>query len=345
MNFICAVASRRADARCRTKDRTDVRTRPRKAKDLAFLGGHYFLFLFFRCFNKASSSVGRSHDGHEESHGVSTQAMNSFISSINILRAWALIFSDSVLVVALDSTCVSDVLAPTNHRQPPCSEECRKFLQGRPHRTIRWLLVLRSYSPSSNERGQSFELPQNEQVRRNQCVRTELERLGATNIKAGYQKATDLVFEASFDQVQSVILTEAVAGVEIRCLESECDNCFEYESEEDCRNDGLCSVVYASRYNSVHSCIERQVYAACGSYRTCNSVMYPAVGPNGDCWLFNDSCFPQDIYQPTFDSQGKCGYKLFEDDVNICAPTQRRNENDRGSHEAAIDQTTSKDEL
>jgi hypothetical protein len=200
----------------------------------------------------------------------------------------------------------------------PCfAKGCQNSLTAQPNRILSWQIVFNSFV---SENGISIELTPEEKQQHLQCLTDEVTRLGATNIGLAGYLGQDVTCEASYNQLQPIVQTSFISGVEVTCTPQDCNSCFQYTSEQACLADGFCQARYAQRYarsTDDDNCVEFGVYAGCGYWPGfCLQVLTPATSsalPDGECWLFSDSCLP-DGFTPnrtacdenSFDTLPKC---------------------------------------
>lgn len=199
-----------------------------------------------------------------------------------------------------------DVLVP-RAELPRCDDvpACEQAF-GPSSRTTHWLLVLERYYDDAE--GKEFELSSEAFARHTRCVVQQLERLGAS---VEVSQFGDLELEAGCARIASVLRTTAIDSVEVRCTEADCLRCATL-TETDCRADGFCWPMEASRLDAERSCIERR-YAGCERrHLDCGSALTTAVGLDGACWMFGSTCQPSG-FRGSDTTSSTCGYAQFED--------------------------------
>jgi hypothetical protein len=202
-----------------------------------------------------------------------------------------------------------DVLQP-RAELPRCDGDTCSQVQRETERVVHWLLVLKIYE--RNAAGQERELSQAERAHERDCVFLQLqsEGLAPEHYVLDAAGIDDIVIDASFAQIESVLRTSAISDVELSCAEADCRRC-ETLSEQECTADAFCEAVYGARIAGGATCIG---YGYAGCYRgraTCTASLVAVWGPDGACWQFSNGCIPRGF--PAASPDGTlCGYANFD---------------------------------
>lgn len=192
---------------------------------------------------------------------------------------------------------------------PQCSVATCDQVQREADRAVRWRLVPQIYSrPGENER----ELSHSEKVHQQGCVLAALEHLGLAPVLADgiVPENADILVEASFSEIETVVHSRAIYAVELECVENDCDGCATL-NEQECRADALCRPVQASAVDANLSCQARRFAGCYQGDAICTDSEVSARGTDGQCWLFYDGCLPPG-YQATNSQDPACGYATFD---------------------------------
>jgi hypothetical protein len=163
--------------------------------------------------------------------------------------------------------------------------------------------VLERFYVDSN--GTEFELSTDALAHHTECVLRELDGLG---VSADVADSGDIDVRASYAQLRPVLHTVAIDSIEVSCSERDCQECAVL-SEPQCRTDAVCAPMMAQRFDPVREC-KTVAYAGCARrILICGDAETTAISPDGVCWLFSNTCQPDDFVER--DGTTSCGYSRF----------------------------------
>jgi len=205
-----------------------------------------------------------------------------------------------------------DVLVP--HATLPYCEgpaACEQVRHDR-ERVVRWRLILRRFLKLSEE--PSTELSQEVIDHERDCVFRQLESMGLVPVPRDPTSTVgvdDVLVNASFEQVESVLYTTAVNSIVPSCVDAACKHCTAL-NELDCRADAFCVPLDAAHIDRARSCAEVKFAACAGpTDRQCDDSASPATSSDGSCWLFSGGCEPPGYHLEVGTQKPSCNTASF----------------------------------
>jgi len=182
---------------------------------------------------------------------------------------------------------------------PHCSGlACEQVLEREPDRAVQWRLTVQLFQKISET--QTTDLSEEIVNHERDCLFRQLENLALAPDHYVASGIDDVVVDATFEQLESVLYTTAIDYFSLSCVEDSCKHC-ETLNEEDCRSDAFCTSYEARHVAPEYQCVDQR-FAGCGwtdqVFNDSEPVPTPITSTDGSCWLFGGA--PPPGYQAGF---------------------------------------------